>query len=431
MSAKRTTFISGEYRISLLLIVLVLFFIIVVHDRIRWHHYTSSGAILNHTLQLQWRRSSTLIMRAYVIDIPCANCHNKSTTLAHDRIGQNHQRLSQVAPTEGRTGRKWFTPRPVLYNADLYEEVSDYAVYNEGDGLFEDYFTLKRKMVAFHRVKFLKSPSPCSHKTVILVMVISKASNFNERTLIRSTWAHNLTDTDIYVVFMMGYNSTVHSKNLQEAEFYQNVLIFSKGSHSFNRGSSKSSEGNLARTEVMPMLFGLQWVRSNCPHVKHVIKTDDMSFINMGTMTSFLRQNNLTGSVVGAIERASLAPRSGEQSVSRGNFPFVYFPPYVSGTSYVLSGDLVKSFLYASNRFQHRIPLENVYLTGVLARTVSARHIHHAGFQKCITRHQNGTRRHSTCGRHANVALAVSGVSIEDMKKLHESSKRLQTLDHR
>lgn len=345
-------------------------------------------------------------MSAYVIDIPCASCDKNVIT----QVFSSHhdvQRNSTRNLLKHQTFRRWFTPRPVLHNADLYEEVSDYSIYNEGDGIFEDYFTLRRGIVFKYTVTFQKMPPRCGKDDVIVAVISSESKDFVRRNIIRNTWSKNKHKFKTKVVFVIQHSPQNASLLKNEHLKYNDVIIFNEpATASFTESKNAS-------------MATLKWVSTLCPNVKHVIKTNDRTFINLKALTEFTDQNNLTGSVVGAIERTALAMRSGKYSVTRANFPFVYFPPYASGGVYVLSGDLVGSLLYASRHLPHQLPSEDVYLTGVLARAVSARHIHHVGFVTCRLS-SSSSKSFLPCGlKYLPSTLVIQNVSPKDMWALY------------
>ena len=424
MSTKHRTFYFGHYTCLFLLCVCLFIIIVAIHYIFTFLAYNTSTRAALAISSPQWRNS-----KEFVIDIPCVDCEKKYPTLALKQEGVKRKWISPCVntTTAGRTGRKWFTPKPVLYNADLYEEVSDYTVYNEGDGMVEDYFTLKRRVVNRLDVEFIKTAAPCHAETYILIVVMSKAEHYDRRDIIRKTWQRNLTSRNIQVVFVVQHNSTIFHKNM--AAWYQqdNFIVYTtkKQTNATLSGGQRHKADKVRHTNnskkaslVTPMLYSLQWINSHCRNVKYVIKANDRTFINIDLMNSFLRQNNLTRSIVGFIQRADLAPRSGPGLVSVDNFPFVYFPPYSSGIVYVLSGDLVGPLLHASKHLPYKLPSDDVYLTGILARAVSARHIHHTGLVKCVSTKKGSRFR---CGKHAHHALSISDVSRSDMITIYSS----------
>ncbi|KFO23118.1 beta-1,3-galactosyltransferase 4, partial [Fukomys damarensis] len=147
------------------------------------------------------------------------------------------------------------------------------------------------------------------------------------------------------------------------------------------------------RNLTLKTLVGLHWASTHCPKARYVLKTDDDVYVNVPELVSELTrrggpwqpQERGTGSqeqaaaagakavpllYLGRVHwwvRPSRAP-GGRHLVSEAQWPPAWgpFPPYASGTGYVLSASAVQLILKVAARVPP-LPLEDVFV-GVSAR---------------------------------------------------------------
>jgi len=115
--------------------------------------------------------------------------------------------------------------------------------------------------------------------------------------------------------------------------------------------------------------MALKWVDQHpCQHLKFVLKTDDDMLINIRPLISDLR--TLTGPVLfGNLYTSSKPYRdpSSKWYVPYERYKGDRYPPYVSGSAYVMSRD-VASALYAAALDLPLFESEDVFVTGFCAR---------------------------------------------------------------
>ena len=142
----------------------------------------------------------------------------------------------------------------------------------------------------------------------------------------------------------------------------------------------------------------LKWVKTYCPQVTFVLKTDDDMFINVRTLTEYLSQSHVQQRkdlIVGSLFcRVSPIKDAGSKWYELWNSMaivgqkyfhltgyvlcffrysphFMYngkvYPDYVSGTGYVISGPLVP-ILFEGALHVPLFHLEDVYTTGMVAK---------------------------------------------------------------
>ncbi|XP_070185165.1 beta-1,3-galactosyltransferase 1-like [Littorina saxatilis] len=136
---------------------------------------------------------------------------------------------------------------------------------------------------------------------------------------------------------------------------------------------------------TLKVLVGLDWARHHCPQASFILKTDDDTFVNLPLLTTFLLQRGRNNSLYGHPYFASEVARKGRWAVPQSAFPFPVYPVYMSGTGYVVSKDAAEKIVEASKNVP-LIPIEDAYVTGILAQIGQIRRMFCSGF----THHTEG-----------------------------------------
>jgi len=110
-----------------------------------------------------------------------------------------------------------------------------------------------------------------------------------------------------------------------------------------------------------------------------MFKCDDDMFVNIPAIVDVVQSEQLQGAIMGPYNVGSRVYRRGKWALRRVDYPFHYFPPYESGSGYVISADLLQPLRNASD-FVPYIFVDDVYVTGILGRVVGARHVTRPGF---------------------------------------------------
>ena len=71
--------------------------------------------------------------------------------------------------------------------------------------------------------------------------------------------------------------------------------------------------------------------------------------------------------------------RYGKWKVTEKEFPFKFYPPYEGGSAYVITMDLIRPLLEASQYYTY-FAIDDAYITGILAKHVKAKHVIKSGF---------------------------------------------------
>lgn len=205
------------------------------------------------------------------------------------------------------------------------------------------------------------SPGPdCSVKPLLLILVTSAPEHSKRRKAIRNTWARyrnpkTLNNTHLKTVFLVGKSSPFLEEKLEAENKKHKDILF---------GDYADSYRNL----TLKVQHGLSWAAESC-RSEFLLKTDDDCFVNTKILVEFLHRYNrqTTNLYVGHKMRSQDVVRNQESKwfVSQEDYPRELYPPYASGTGYLLSSDVVQRATKRTS-FHHPFPVEDAYM-GVLA----------------------------------------------------------------
>ena len=111
---------------------------------------------------------------------------------------------------------------------------------------------------------------PTRPKIYLLVIVCSAVQNFEERQVIRDTWAKDqLALSNVKVIFLLGQlkNATFQSNVTTESESYGDIL-------------QEGFIDTYANLTVKSLML-LKWFTKECDKVPYILKTDDDMYINL------------------------------------------------------------------------------------------------------------------------------------------------------
>ncbi|XP_069738020.1 beta-1,3-galactosyltransferase 4 [Phaenicophaeus curvirostris] len=216
--------------------------------------------------------------------------------------------------------------------------------------------------------RVLLSPAPCSEPSpFLLVLVPSAPSHAARRQAIRDTWGGSggPSARTLFVVGEPGPGSPAGAAALLQAEAERHGDLL--------QGAFADAYANLTRKTLLL----LRWAAARCPRAPFVLKADDDVFVNLPALTSYLaalgRPRRLYLGRLHWRVRPERDPRA-RHHVPASLYPAAAFPPYCSGTAYVLSRDAVAAVLAAAPRVPLVAP-EDVWV-GLCARRagLSPRH---------------------------------------------------------
>ena len=239
----------------------------------------------------------------------------------------------------------------------------------------------------------------------LLVLVHSRADTPAQRHAIRDTWGRLSRkfhgDKQIRVLFLLG-DTSVNPSVIRESRLYRDIAMV----------RLQDTYRNL----TLKALAGLHWIQKFCNRVDFVLKTDDDVYFHLPHLLQFLDTSSFSGRtpvILGSLNRNSSVLRYGLWEVDERDFPGERYPPYCSGNSYLLSTPAVLSLVSAA-RHVPTLPLEDVYLTGVLPPTAGLQCRHHPAFPHWIT----GDTQDNLCQLRSGWLFGIHNVHYNRMYRI-------------
>jgi hypothetical protein len=175
-----------------------------------------------------------------------------------------------------------------------------------------------------------------SEKLLLFVFIVSSPDAHNIRNIIRSTW----------------YNATLANKNFK--------IIFSVGLSKDNRSNDILRIENQKYNDILQAdlndsyhvitiknMLTFRWINNHCSNTHFILKVCDDVLVNINDLVVFLENNlNNMNTIYGYIWNKAY-PKRDKQSiwyVSSNEFSGDYYDPFPSGTAFILTSDLSKSF---------------------------------------------------------------------------------------
>lgn len=220
----------------------------------------------------------------------------------------------------------------------------------------------------------------------LLILVCTAPEHLNQRNAIRGSWGaiREARGFRVQTLFLLGEPVGQHLPDLASESAAQEDIV---------QASFQDSYRNL----TLKTLSGLNWVNKYCPMARYVLKTDDDVYVNVPELVSELiqrggpserwqkgREPQEEPTAVHQEHRGQTVPLlylgrlhwrvnpirtpGSRHHVSEELWPETWgpFPPYASGTGYVLSASAVQLILRVASQAP-RLPLEDVFV-GVSAR---------------------------------------------------------------
>ncbi|XP_033235252.1 beta-1,3-galactosyltransferase 5-like isoform X1 [Drosophila pseudoobscura] len=276
---------------------------------------------------------------------------SKSRKKAHSRK-KPHKPVPVVSPVKGISSVQASSAAPLLPD----RPVLTMKIYEPGHLNKE----IDIKSICRHRGKYLK----------LLILIASEHSHFMARMSIRHTWMHYGSRRDVGMAFVLGrtINASLTESLNKENYIYGDMI----------RGHFMDSYNNL----TLKTISLLEWTDTHCPRVKYILKTDDDMFINVLKLLDFIEGKKKARSIYGRLARKWKPIRSQKSKsfVSRQQFRGTVYPPFTTGPAYLLTGDIVHE-LYVQSLNTYYMPLEDVFITGIVAKRLKIRREHAKEFR--------------------------------------------------
>ncbi|ENN70802.1 hypothetical protein YQE_12467, partial [Dendroctonus ponderosae] len=217
----------------------------------------------------------------------------------------------------------------------------------------------------------INKPTKCGSANLLLLVLVSSApENTEYRNAIRQSWGRN--NKEIKLLFTLGKTDDIKQTSLDNEDAKYGDII---------QGNFIDSYKNLTYKSVMALNYAV----NNCPQAKFIMKCDDDVFVNMSLLKEFLKAHTHANSTLFCNVNENMLPvrdpnsTYGKWYVSQEDWPEEIYPNYCSGWYTILTYDAAL-FLYAKAQTTKFFWIDDVFLTGIVARQIPW--LHHTNLEK-------------------------------------------------
>lgn len=233
----------------------------------------------------------------------------------------------------------------------------------------------EKDVVNPHRFRYLLNPQNACRTSdgghaKLLVYVHAAPANLKKRQSIRETWgeAALLRRYNATLVFIMG---SVQDRKLSE------LLVME-----FERYGDIVQEDfvDSYRNLTYKAVAGLKWAASYCSQADYILKSDDDILVNIHRLVRYLRE--VVEPQYGRrrlilcnqwLRMKILRDKKSKWYIPEEEFPGDYFPPYCSGSAFLLSGDMAR-LMYEASLVTRFFWVDDYYITGALVKHLGLKH---------------------------------------------------------
>lgn len=194
----------------------------------------------------------------------------------------------------------------------------------------------------------------------LVLLVASSFQQLDARMAIRHTWGKERTvaGKSLVTFFLLGspVDPSQQAGIVEESQRYRDII----------QKNFTDTYYNL----TLKTMMGMEWIHRFCSQSSFVMKTDTDVFVNVFYLTELLlRKKKTAGFFTGFLKlhEYPIRTRWSKWYVSREEYPGTTYPPFCSGTGYVLSSD-VASQIYNISESVPFIKLEDVFIGLCLAK---------------------------------------------------------------
>ncbi|KAL4219552.1 hypothetical protein ACF0H5_022128 [Mactra antiquata] len=215
------------------------------------------------------------------------------------------------------------------------------------------------------------------HPPYMVILCLSQPKHVSIRETIRRTWGsairsgqwpsgkHSSTRiSGVKLVFVLGetFSETDRKILQQESRVYGDII--------------KSDFTDSYRNLTMKVMLGMKWATQYCHGFKYLMKTDEDTFVNIRNALLYLKSlpTDNKGVIIGSLNNNSKVIRNGKWHTSSKEYPFNYYPEYISGQTYIISGNLVPKLIHTAEYLPY-FYLEDVFITGIVRVIAGANYI--------------------------------------------------------
>ncbi|XP_033745399.1 beta-1,3-galactosyltransferase 1-like [Pecten maximus] len=218
-----------------------------------------------------------------------------------------------------------------------------------------------------HNFGYLLNPDEiCEGNVYLIIYVHTAPPNFHKRQMLRQTWGQKsiLHQYRSKMVFVMGAvaDRRVMEKVKMEHAHYGDVV----------QKDFVDSYRNLTYKGIA----ALNWVSTYCSNATYALKTDDDIMVNIFQLvfklTSEIESRFGTKDLILCnqwLRMKVLRDKKSKWYIPKEDFEPNYFPPYCSGSAFILSIDVIKK-MSAVAKYVPFFWVDDYYVTGMLAKRV-------------------------------------------------------------
>ncbi|XP_009871353.1 PREDICTED: beta-1,3-galactosyltransferase 5 [Apaloderma vittatum] len=210
----------------------------------------------------------------------------------------------------------------------------------------------------FRRIggNFLQLPDVDCHNNppFLVLLVTSSCHHIDARMAIRQTWGKERTIASKRLVtyFLLGsaVNLSQQADIAAESQKYKDII----------QKNFTDTYYNL----TLKTMMGIEWIHKFCYQSSFVMKTDTDVFVNIFYLTELLlRKKRTTRFFTGflKLQESPIRVKDSKWYVSKREYPGETYPPFCSGTGYILSTDVASQIYNVSERVFF-IKLEDVFI---------------------------------------------------------------------
>ncbi|XP_060078100.1 beta-1,3-galactosyltransferase 1-like [Ylistrum balloti] len=200
----------------------------------------------------------------------------------------------------------------------------------------------------------------------LIIIVCTSVSGFSKRQAIRNTWGLFLKQQqNVRMVFFLGVQN---KENIQNKVFEENHTY-----HDIVQEDFWDSYRNLSIKSV----GALKWMKNYCNIAKFGLKVDDDIFVNIPNLMEMLSKVTHPRIIIGHlfVGARPIQDIHSKWHTAKEDFPRDVYPPYVSGTCYVMSLQAAID-IYQVSLYTKLFWLEDIYITGICAEKAKIKLAH-------------------------------------------------------
>ncbi|GFO33133.1 beta-1,3-galactosyltransferase 1-like [Plakobranchus ocellatus] len=271
------------------------------------------------------------------------------------------------------------------------------------------YFSLRPSVVEHYTNSVLRQPdSTCGQ--AVHIIVLSHPRDVTTRRAIRETWGSvakgrpwpgKALSLPVTLTFVLGTESpqkhslssingtALSSADKEEKSGDETIQSQTYGGRPSSQPEEniESDSGDILQFDMFDsyanltrkVLLALDWITSACKGVQYIVKVDQDIFVNVPLLLTFLKYYGENNTIYGHFYNWGKVQRKGMWAVSEEAYPLRGFPAYASGTSYVISESSARILTKLSSYFPY-IPIEDAFITGILAAVGAIDRVKVAGF---------------------------------------------------